>query len=84
MANKKISRPGSGRTAGSYSFVLIPLNQITEKFKDTTTPVKVSRKWAQECGFANLISAPAGALNSQIAGTTPTTVIEVNEVDLRD
>lgn len=82
MANKKITREGSGRTKGSFSFVLITLEQLNAKFNDQTTPVKVSRKWAQECGFANLVSGKAGELTAQVQGKTPETKIEATEVDL--
>ena len=47
----KMRRPGSGRTKGSFSFVRIPLSELNKKFADQTTPITVSRMWAQQCGF---------------------------------
>lgn len=83
MANKTgITREGSGRTKGSFSFVLISLAQLNGKFNDTTTPIKVGRKWAQECGFANLVSGAAGELTAQVQGKTPETKVEATEVEL--
>lgn len=80
--SKKIRREGSGRTKGSFSFVLLTLQQLNDKFNDKSTPVKVGRKWAEECGFANLSTARAGDLTAQTQGQTPSSTIEVKEVEL--
>lgn len=82
MANKSVKRPGSGRTIGSFSYVLITLEQLNQKFNDKTTPIKVSRTWAQECGFPNLVSGRAGELTAQVQGKTPESKIEATEVEL--
>ena len=78
----KTKRPGSGRTKGSFSFVMLPLQALNDKLSDKSTPVKVSRLWAQELGFQNLNSAPAASLTQSIEGQTPTTKVGVTEVEL--
>jgi len=82
MANKNTTRKGSGRTKGAFSFVLIPLKDIKGKFADDSTPIKVSRLWAQECGFTGLTTAAANELTQQTLGQTPTTKVGVKETEL--
>lgn len=69
----KVTRKGSGRTKGSFSFVKIPLQDLCGKFADPTTPVVVSRKWAESCGFTGLVANPANATFDSIQGQTPAT-----------
>lgn len=73
MANTKVTRKGSGRTKGSFSFVKITLAELNNKFNDTSTPVVVSRKWAESCGFQGLVANPANATLDSIQGQTPAT-----------
>jgi hypothetical protein len=74
--SKKIRRKGSGRTKGSYSFVKLSLSDLLSKIgSDQTTPVIVSRKWAEVLGFKGLVCGPAGAINDSIEGQTPATKI---------
>jgi hypothetical protein len=68
---------GSGRRAGSFSFVTLPLESILGKFADKTTPVIVSRKWAESLGFTDLVAKPADATTDSILGQTPATKIGV-------
>lgn len=82
MPTHTVTRKGSGRTKGSYSFVTLSVDQITAKFADKTTPIKVSRKWAESCGFVNMTSAPAGELTSKTEGFTPDTQVKVKETVL--
>jgi len=70
---KVVRRKGSGRTKGSFSFVKVSLAELETKFADRTTPIVVGRIWAQSCGFADVKSAPVGAIISQIQGKTPET-----------
>jgi hypothetical protein len=49
--NKKIKRPGSGRTLGSVSFVTIPLKDLCAKIADPNTNIKVSRLQLEAMGF---------------------------------
>jgi hypothetical protein len=85
MANTTgVKRKGSGRTKGSFSFVKITVNDLLAKFADHTTPVVVSRKWAESCGFQGLISNPANATLDSIQGETPATRVAAVAVDLND
>lgn len=68
-------KAGSGRRTGGFSFVLIPLDDINQKFADKTTPVKVSRVWAEQVGFTNLVSKSAEKLHGEIEGQTPETKV---------
>jgi hypothetical protein len=73
-ANKKVKRPGSGRTKGSFSFVNITLADLKVHLNDAgNVPIRVSRKWAEELGFQNVTSAPVKDLTSEIEGRTPAT-----------
>lgn len=78
----KITRKGSGRTKGSFSFVKITLEDLNNKFADKTTPCVVSRKWAESCGFSGLISNPAGSTMESIQGQTPATHVAATVTDL--
>jgi hypothetical protein len=77
----KVTRQGSGRTKGSFSFVKIPLSQIADKFKDVQTPVVVSRKWAESVGFTGLTAQAANHTLSSIEGTTPAAAAPATVVD---
>jgi hypothetical protein len=80
----KIRRKGSGRTVGSFSFVNLTLQQLNDKFADKTTPIRVSRKFAQEMGFKDLVSKPANALVGDVEGVTPTTQASVTVTDVTE
>jgi hypothetical protein len=70
-----IKRPGSGRTKGSFSFVKISLSELNAKFADTTTPIVISRKWAEQVGFSGLTANAANHTMDSIAGQTPMTQV---------
>jgi hypothetical protein len=55
---KKIKRPGSGRTKGSFSFVTVPLEFLCGKIKDGKTLIKVSRLQLEAMGFNVVSSEP--------------------------
>jgi hypothetical protein len=78
----RVTRKGSGRTKGSFSFVKISLADIKARFKDDTTPVLVSRKWAEAVGFTGLVANPAVNSYDAIQGVTPATAIQAVVVDL--
>lgn len=82
MANTKVTRKGSGRTKGSFSFVKITLADLNAKFADHTTPVVVSRKWAEACAFTGLVANPANSTLASIEGQTPATHVNVAVTDL--
>lgn len=82
MSNTKITRKGSGRTKGSFSFVKITLAELNAKFADQSTPIVVGRKWAESCSFQNLISNPANATLESIQGQTPATHVAATVTDL--
>jgi len=80
----KVRRPGSGRTKGSFSFVKLTIADIKAKFADDTTPIIVSRKWAEQVGFTNVVSKPAGATVDAIEGTTPETKVQAKVHNFND
>lgn len=80
--NKITTRKGSGRTKGSFSFVRIPLKDLTAKFADLTTPILVSRKWAEQVGFQGLVANPAASTYDAIQGQTPATMVTTTVTDL--
>ena len=82
MANTKVTRKGSGRTKGSFSFVKITIADLNNKFADATTPVVVSRKWAESCGFQGLIANPANSTLDSIQGQTPATHVAAKVTNL--
>lgn len=81
-AKPKVTRPGSGRTAGSFSFVKIPLKDLRAKFADETTMIVVGRKWAESVGFEGLTAAPAKNITESIQGQTPESKVQAKIVDL--
>lgn len=82
MANKtKVTRKGAGRTKGSYSFVSIPLKDLTAKFADVNQPIIVGRKFAQSVGL-QAVSQPATDLVTAIQGKTPETAVATTAVEL--
>lgn len=82
MAKTKVTRAGSGRTKGSFSFVKIPLKDLVAKFADQTTPITVGRKFAQQMGFTNITSAPANEIAGSIVGQTPATKVGAQVTEL--
>lgn len=80
-SRKKVTRKGSGRTEGSYSFVKLTLAQLNSKFADTSTPIVVGRKFAEQMGFTGLVAGPAGAVHDSIEGKTPNTRVTANIAD---
>lgn len=67
MSKTKITRKGSGRTKGSYSFVTVTLAELNAKFAPDTKIV-IGRKWGEVVGFKGLTqSAPLKPL----AATAP-------------
>ena len=81
MSNKT-TRKGSGRTKGSFSFVKISLADLNAKFADTSTPIVVGRKWAENCGFAGLVANPANTTLASIQGQTPSSAVAATVTDL--
>jgi hypothetical protein len=53
MSKTKITRKGSGRTKGSYSFATVTLAELNAKFAPDTKIV-IGRKWGQVVGFNGL------------------------------
>lgn len=80
-ANTRATRKGSGRTKGSFSFVKITLADLAGKFADTTTPIMVSRKWAEQVGFTGLTANPANTTLDSIQGSVPTPKVQATVVD---
>ena len=82
--SKKVTRKGSGRTKGSFSFVKLTLAELLAKFADKTTPIIVSRKWAEPLGFDVSETTDAKHLTGTIEGTTKETAPKVTIKDLND
>ena len=80
----KITRKGSGRTKGSYSFTTVTLADLNAKFADHSTPIVIGRKWAEACGFTGFSSAPATNTLSSIEGQTPASRVTAVVTDLND
>jgi|WetSurMetagenome_2_1015567.scaffolds.fasta_scaffold83623_3 hypothetical protein len=78
----KARKQGSGRTKGSFSFVKITLAELNSKFADQSTPMVVSRKWAETCGFTGLVANPANSTFDAIQGQTPDTKVAAVVTDL--
>jgi hypothetical protein len=78
----KVKRPGSGRTKGSFSFVKVPLSTLVAKFADQSTPIVISRKYAETIGLQGLTAAPAGSTLDSIEGKTPNTAVTAQVHDL--
>jgi len=83
MANK-VTRKGSGRTKGSFSFVKVTLAELQAKFADPNQTIVVGRKWAEEVGFSGLVSAPANRTMDSIQGQTPATHVTAVVTDLNE
>ena len=79
---RKVHRPGSGRTKGSFSFVRLTLGDLKKKFADDTTPITVGRVWAQNLGFNVETTTNANALYSEIAAASPAGKVEATVVNL--
>jgi hypothetical protein len=82
MNTTNVTRKGSGRTKGSYSFVKITLATLNAKFADPSTPIVTGRKWAEACGFEGLTSAPANHTLDTIQGQTPATYVTATVTNL--
>lgn len=84
VGKPKVRRPGSGRTKGSYSFVKVTVADLVAKFADQSTPVVLSRKWAEQVGFQGVTAKPAGATTDSIEGLTPETQIKTTIRNFND
>lgn len=82
MKSTKVTRPGSGRTKGSFSFVKLPLSALTAKFADPATEITVGRKFAEAMGFKDLTSAPASQIAGSIEGKTDATKVGATVTEL--
>ena len=71
----KVTRKGSGRTKGSFSFVKVTLAELQAKFADPQQPIVIGRKWAEEVGFTNLTASPANQTMDSIQGQTPKSAV---------
>lgn len=77
----KVTRKGSGRTKGSFSFVKIPIETLCAKLSPDVLVV-VSRKWAEAVGFDGLVANPANNTYASIPGQTPETRVAATVTDL--
>ena len=78
----KITRKGSGRTKGSFSFVKITLAELNNKFNDPNQTVVIGRKWAEAVGLQGLIANPANTTMDSIQGQTPATHVAATVTNL--
>lgn len=82
--NMATSKPGSGRTKGSFSFVTVTLAELKAKFNDEQMPIVISRKWAEQVGFKGLVANAANKTMDTIQGKTPETVVDAKVTLLED
>lgn len=82
VAANKVTRKGSGRTKGSYSFVPLTMAALSVRCADPTITVLVSRKWAEAHGFTGLVARPASNSYESIQGQTPNTLVTATVTDL--
>lgn len=80
--NKKVSRPGAGRTLGSTSFVLCTLQELNDKIADKTILVKIGRLWAAPFGLKTAITGTSTQLTNKVDGTTPNKGVILTETAL--
>ena len=80
----QITRKGSGRTKGSFSFAPITLEQLNKHFADKQVKVVCSRKFLEAAGFTGLQSGAATTLTATIEAATPSAVATVQTEDLND
>ena len=73
MKNTK-TKSNAGRPIGSYSFVRIPLSELTAKIADPSTNVIVSRKFAEVLGIKTT-SVPANQTAQTIEAATAPAVV---------
>jgi hypothetical protein len=83
-SRKKVKRPGSGRTKGSFSFVTVSLADLKANFADDTQKIVIGRKWAEQCGFNIQATTPATDILGKIQGETPATQAAVTVRNLAD
>ena len=83
MTDTSKKKTGSGRTKGAFSFVILSLADLQAKLgADPTTPVKVSRLWAEQLGFKNLTTGAANDLTGKTEGLLPVNKVGVKAVEL--
>lgn len=81
----KITRKGSGRTKGSYSFTGTTLGELIKRLRnDPAAKVTISRKYAESQGWTDLTSAPATTFVAAIEGVTPQTTVGVTETNFNE
>lgn len=80
----KTRKPGSGRTVGSYSFVVLTLADLKKKFADDETPIMVSRKWAENVGFKGVTAKPVSNTVEKIEGSIPENKPAIKIVEFTD
>lgn len=82
---KIIHRKGSGKTAGSTSFVTVRLGDLCSKIADSEMLLKVSRIQMEALGLMVKLHNPSSAQSLKnppvIVPVTPKPVIIVNETD---
>lgn len=82
MSNKKVRRPGAGRTKGSFSFVKMKVSDVIARFSNMPDlELMLSRKQMEGFGFSNLVTDKASDLTDSIAGQSVETapVVKVEE-----
>lgn len=79
---KKVTRPGSGRTKGSFSFVAVSVSQLTAANPNPDFKWLVSRKQAEALGMTGLQTDKIGDLKESLAGTSEETKAKVVATEL--
>lgn len=78
MSEKKIRRPGAGRTKGSNSFVKMKVKAVLDRFGAMPDlELMLSRKQMEAFGINNLVTGKASELKNSITGQSVETAPEV-------
>lgn len=76
-----ITRKGSGRTKGAFSFVNISLAKLNAHFKNPDTEIRVGRKFLEAAGVPGLVTASATKLAEANTGVAEAPVIHAVDLD---
>lgn len=83
MSNtKKVTRPGAGRTKGSFSFVAVTVADMTKANPNPDFKWLMSRKQAEALGMTGLHTDKIGDLKESLAGTSTETAAKVLATEL--
>ena len=71
-----LSEIPENKTYDRFTFDKVTVADLLAKFADHTTPVVISRKWAEQVGFSDVIAKPANVTVDAIDGLTPESKVQ--------